>query len=70
VEEPRTLHEPAAGNQMSVRFVSGEAYEIAVRGHRIAVDQPVDGGGDLGSTPTELFVASLPAALRTTRAAT
>ena len=39
---------------------AGEAYEIAVRGHRILVDQPADaGGGDLAPTPTELFAASL-----------
>ena len=45
---------------MSVRFVSGEAYDVNVRGHRIRVDQPVDSGGaDTAPTPTELFVASL-----------
>jgi uncharacterized OsmC-like protein len=45
---------------MDVRFVSGEAYEVAVRGHRVMVDQPVDAGGeDNAPTPTELFVASL-----------
>ncbi len=39
---------------------AGEAYEVAVRGHRILVDQPADaGGGDLAPTPTELFAASL-----------
>jgi uncharacterized OsmC-like protein len=45
---------------MDVRYVSGEAYEVAVRGHRVLVDQPVDAGGeDDAPTPTELFVASL-----------
>lgn len=45
---------------MDVRFVSGEAYEVAVRGHRVMVDQPTDAGGeDNAPTPTELFVASL-----------
>lgn len=45
---------------MDVRFMSGEAYEVAVRGHTISVDQPVDSGGDdTAPTPTELFVASL-----------
>ena len=45
---------------MDVRFVSGEAYEVAARGHRVLVDQPVDAGGeDEAPTPTELFVASL-----------
>jgi putative redox protein len=47
-------------NQMEVSFVSGESYEIAARGHRIVVDQPVSAGGeDAAPTPTELFVASL-----------
>jgi uncharacterized OsmC-like protein len=45
---------------MDVRFVFGEAYEVAVRGHRVMVDQPSDLGGEDGApTPTELFVASL-----------
>jgi len=45
---------------MDVRFVSGESYEVAVRGHRMLVDQPTaDGGEDGAPTPTELFVASL-----------
>jgi uncharacterized OsmC-like protein len=45
---------------MDVRFVAGEAYEVAVRGHRLVVDQPADAGGqDTAPTPTELFVASL-----------
>lgn len=46
--------------RMDVRFVSGESYEVAVRGHRVLVDQPVESGGcDEAPTPTELFVASL-----------
>ncbi len=45
---------------LNVRYVSGEAYEVAVRGHRILVDQPVEAGGvDSAPTPTELFIASL-----------
>jgi uncharacterized OsmC-like protein len=45
---------------MDVRFLAGEAYEVAVRGHRVMVDQPADvGGDDNAPTPTELFVASL-----------
>ena len=45
---------------MEVGYLDGEAYEIAVRGHRIVVDQPLDAGGaDTAPTPTELFVASL-----------
>jgi len=46
--------------QMQVRFVSGESYEVAVRRHRVLVDQPANAGGqDDAPTPTELFVASL-----------
>jgi hypothetical protein len=30
---------------LDVRFVSRKAYEVAVRGHRILVDQPADAGG-------------------------
>ncbi len=53
----QTTHGTSA---MDVRFISGESYEVSVRGHRILVDQPVeDGGGDTAPTPTELFVASL-----------
>jgi uncharacterized OsmC-like protein len=45
---------------MDVEFRSGESYDVTVRGHRFAVDQPVDvGGDDSAPTPTELFVASL-----------
>ena len=50
------------GQRMDVRFVAGEAYEVAVRGHRVLVDQPADAGGqDSAPTPTELFEASLAA---------
>jgi len=50
------------GQGMDVRYVAGEAYEVAVRGHRLVVDQPADAGGrDSAPTPTELFVASLAA---------
>lgn len=45
---------------VDVRFVTGESYEFAVRGHRMLVDQPPEAGGeDEAPTPTELFVASL-----------
>jgi uncharacterized OsmC-like protein len=45
---------------MRVRHVHGDRFEIDVRGHVIAVDQPiVDGGTDTAPTPTELFVAGL-----------
>ncbi|HET9138565.1 OsmC family protein [Actinophytocola sp.] len=56
----RTTVDTAGAELMDVRFVSGEAYEVAVRGHRVTVDQPADAGGeDSAPTPTELFVASL-----------
>ncbi len=56
----QTTVETAGAELMDVRFVSGEAYEVAVRGHRVTVDQPADAGGADGApTPTELFVASL-----------
>ena len=56
----QTTVETAGTELMDVRFVSGEAYEVAVRGHRVLVDQPADAGGeDSAPTPTELFVASL-----------
>ncbi|HEY7176050.1 MAG TPA: OsmC family protein [Micromonosporaceae bacterium] len=45
---------------MSVRYDGGERYEIAVRDHAVAVDQPLEAGGsDTAPTPVELFVASL-----------
>lgn len=45
---------------MRVRHVHGDRFEIDVRGHVVAVDQPVeDGGQDTAPTPTELFVAGL-----------
>jgi uncharacterized OsmC-like protein len=43
-----------------VRPLGGDRYRIAIRGHEVLVDQPVeDGGSDAAPTPTELFVASL-----------
>jgi putative redox protein len=48
------------GQDMDVRFVAGEAYEVTVGGHQLLVDQPAEAGGqDSAPTPTELFVASL-----------
>lgn len=47
---------------VNVRHEAGDRYRIAVREHRLVVDQPLEaGGGDAGPTPTELFVASLAA---------
>lgn len=46
--------------RIRIEHLTGDRYEIAVRGHRLVVDQPVeDGGRDTGPTPTELFAASL-----------
>lgn len=47
---------------IEVVHVSGDRYDVRVRGHALTVDQPVaDGGGDAGPTPTELFVSGLAA---------
>jgi putative redox protein len=60
VQTTALLADVADTQQMDVRFVAGESYEIAVRGHRVLVDQPAEAGGqDAAPTPTELFVASL-----------
>jgi uncharacterized OsmC-like protein len=60
MEQTKSTADAAAGQKMDVRFVSGEAYEVTVRGHHVLVDQPVDSGGaDSAPSPTELFVASL-----------
>jgi uncharacterized OsmC-like protein len=46
--------------EVNVDYVDGEAYEIAIRGHRLRVDQPSEhGGGNTAPTPTEVFVGSL-----------
>ncbi len=42
---------------LQVRHVDGERFEVAVRGHRLVVDQP--DAGDAGPTPVELFVSGL-----------
>jgi uncharacterized OsmC-like protein len=45
---------------VQVRPEGGDRYRIAIRGHEVVVDQPMDEGGtDTGPTPTELFVAGL-----------
>ena len=45
---------------LRVEHRGGDRFDIAVRGHVIGVDQPVDAGGeDAAPTPTELFVAGL-----------
>jgi uncharacterized OsmC-like protein len=58
-QRPVTRNGASTGH-LDVTFVDGETYDVAVRGHRIRVDQPLaDGGADVAPTPTELFVASL-----------
>jgi putative redox protein len=62
MEQAQVTERPAGADahEMDVRFVSGESYEVSVRGHRILVDQPAEADGlDAAPTPTELFVASL-----------
>jgi hypothetical protein len=55
---------------MRVTPAGGDRFAIALRGHEIMVDQPADvGGTDIGPTPTELFVAGLSHASRSTPAA-
>jgi putative redox protein len=47
-------------DEMRVRHLGNDRFAIDVRGHEIAVDQPVDAGGeDTAPTPTELFIAAL-----------
>ncbi|MFD8483916.1 OsmC family protein [Kitasatospora sp. NPDC059673] len=51
---------PLPPGRIRVDHTSGDAYAVAIRGHRLVVDQPFDAGGDdSGPTPTELFAASL-----------
>jgi putative redox protein len=46
--------------QIEVVREAGVRFDADIRGHRLIFDQPiVDGGSDLGPTPTEVFVASL-----------
>jgi putative redox protein len=46
--------------QIDVIREAGVRFQTDIRGHRLVFDQPIeDGGGDLGPTPTEVFVASL-----------
>lgn len=55
-----TTDKTSPSPSVSVSHLGGDRFEIAVRGHRITVDQPESlGGDDTAPTPTELFVASL-----------
>lgn len=50
--------------EIHVRHVDGDEFEIAIRQHKLRVDQPLaDGGSDHAPTPTELFVSSLAACI-------
>ncbi len=53
--------EPAGSpGAAEVTPISGDAFEIRVRGHVLTVDQPLtDGGKDTAPTPVELFVAAV-----------
>ena len=47
-------------SRIEVSFLDAEAYEIAIGGNRLRVDQPAEAGGTgTAPTPTELFIASL-----------
>jgi putative redox protein len=55
--EPRAAHDDQA---LRVTWQADDRFDIQLREHTITVDQPeVVGGGDVGPTPTELFVAGL-----------
>lgn len=54
--------EPVRGMTPAIRVthLGGDRFELAVRQHKLQVDQPAeDGGEDTAPTPTELFVSSL-----------
>jgi putative redox protein len=47
-------------SSITVNHVAGDRFAIAVGGHTLTVDQPLEDGGEgTAPTPTELFVASL-----------
>jgi putative redox protein len=51
---------PAEARFVEAVWQGGYAAEVRARGHRIAVDEPLqDGGADGGPMPTELLCASL-----------
>jgi len=57
---PRNPLTAPDAQMMRVRWRADDRFDIEVRGHTITVDQPAEfGGGDVGPTPTELFVAGL-----------
>ena len=53
-------HDDTHDGALRVEHRGGDQFDVAVRGHVISVDQPIEAGGeDTAPTPTELFVASL-----------
>ena len=47
-------------SDIRVHHLGDDRYRIAIRGHDVLVDQPIEEGGrDTAPTPTELFVAGL-----------
>ena len=50
----------AEGLEVTARFRGGFRADVEARGHRVAVDEPAEHGGeDAGVMPTELFCAAL-----------
>lgn len=46
--------------ELNVRYKSGKAFTVNIRGHELITDQPVSNeGNDLGPTPVELFISSM-----------
>lgn len=45
---------------LCVTHDEADRFTVCVRNHRLAVDQPItEGGGDMGLSPVEMFVASI-----------
>jgi putative redox protein len=50
----------AEGLEVTARFRGGFRADVEARGHRVAIDEPADhGGDDEGFMPTELFCGAL-----------
>jgi putative redox protein len=46
--------------EVSAQYLEDSKFEVAVRGHRVICDQPVENGGsDAGMSPPEFLLASL-----------
>ncbi|MFE2064345.1 OsmC family protein [Streptomyces sp. NPDC059467] len=57
---PAVSSVPLLPGRVEVTCSGHQALTAAVRGHTLVTDQPLEaGGGDIGPTPVELFVASL-----------